>query len=88
MSRPRAIDVCRVADGSEFHLADHPADWSGSDLLPSGLELRTKKQAVAELEVNRARLVAAHHCRAGAEVAMAWRGRGASEPPTSQLAKS
>ncbi len=59
MSRPRAIDVCRVADGSEFHLADHPADWSGSDLLPSGLELRTKKQAVAELEVNRARLVTA-----------------------------
>lgn len=58
-NRIRAIDVCRVTDGSSFRLKDHPTDWTGADGLPDGLHLRTKKQAVAELEVNRARLVAA-----------------------------
>jgi PPK2 family polyphosphate:nucleotide phosphotransferase len=55
----RAIDVCRVTDGSSFRLSDHPTDWKHATNLPDGLELRTKEQAVAELEDNRARLVAA-----------------------------
>ncbi len=58
-SKIRAIDVCRVTDGSGFRLKDHPTDWTDADGLPDGLQLRSKKQALEELEQNRARLVAA-----------------------------
>ena len=48
MSKPRAIDVCRVTDGSDFSLADHPTDWTGAeDQLPSGLKLHSKHHEVA-----------------------------------------
>ena len=31
MSKPRAIDVCRVTDGSDFSLSEHPTDWTGAE---------------------------------------------------------
>lgn len=58
MSKPRAIDVCRVTDGSDFSLSDHPTDWTGAeDQLPSGLKLHSKHHEVARLELNRQRLI-------------------------------
>lgn len=58
MGKPRAIDVCRVTDGSDFSLSDHPTDWTGAeDQLPPGLELHSKRHEVAQLERNRQRLI-------------------------------
>ncbi len=55
----RGIDVCRVSDGAGFRLADHPTDWEGAEELPDDLVLASREQAEADLETNRARLVAA-----------------------------
>lgn len=58
MSKPRAIDVCRVTDGSDFSLSEHPTDWTGAeDQLPAGLKLHSKHHEVARLELNRQRLI-------------------------------
>ena len=53
----KAIEICRVTDGSGFRLRDHPTDWKGAKGLPKSLTSRTKAEALEQLEENRARLV-------------------------------